>query len=165
MFDFKKIRVTFSILKLQKCYAYQNGVEFCHKPTREDIKMPPPLVFLPQPLWTISLGHLSWFPSGPGIMCHWRESLCSSLVIVAWYMRHKISLSQALVFIVFNITCISSKNLTPFPRFPKLKKNVKISPKFPRSGVVYYGDNIFNRMALKIFKMGGTLLLMMGAAY
>ena len=55
MFDFKKICVTFAILKLQKGDAYQNGVEFRHTPTRDVIKRPPPLVFLPQPLWTKSL--------------------------------------------------------------------------------------------------------------
>ena len=53
MFDFKKIRITFSILKLQKCDAYRNGVEFRHKPNGSDVKWLPPLVLLkpaPSPL-------------------------------------------------------------------------------------------------------------------
>ena len=63
-------------------------------------------------------GHLSWFPSGPGTMCHWRESLCPLLVTLALYVRHKNSLSLALVFDVFNCTRIRSKNMTPFYPFP-----------------------------------------------
>ena len=50
MTDFKKIHVTFSILKLQKCDAYQNGVEFRHKPNGIDAKWPPPLFGLSPPL-------------------------------------------------------------------------------------------------------------------
>ena len=42
MSDFNNIPVTFSILKLQKCDAYQNGVEFRHKPNGNDVKWPPP---------------------------------------------------------------------------------------------------------------------------
>ena len=53
MFDFKKICVTFSILKLQKCDIYQNGVEFRHKPNDDDVKWPPPLFCLPPPLCTV----------------------------------------------------------------------------------------------------------------
>ena len=48
--DFKKMCVTFSILKLQKCDAYQNGVEFRHKPKGYDAMWPPPLFCLPPPL-------------------------------------------------------------------------------------------------------------------
>ena len=40
MSDFKKICLTFPILKLQKCDAYQNGVEFCHKPNGNNVKWP-----------------------------------------------------------------------------------------------------------------------------
>ena len=40
MSDFKKIRITFSILKLQKSDAYQNGVEFRHKPNDYDAMSP-----------------------------------------------------------------------------------------------------------------------------
>ena len=50
MSDFKTIHVTFSILKLQKCDAYQNGVEFRHKTNGNDVKWPPPLFFPPPPL-------------------------------------------------------------------------------------------------------------------
>ena len=46
MSDFKKMCVTFSILKLQKCDAYQNGVEYFHKPKSNDVNWPPPLFFL-----------------------------------------------------------------------------------------------------------------------
>ena len=46
MSDFKKIRVTFSMLKLQKCVGYQNGTEFCHKPNGNDVQWPPPLYLL-----------------------------------------------------------------------------------------------------------------------
>ena len=51
MSDFKKISITFSILKLQKSDAYQNGVEFRHKPNGNDVKWPPPLFCLPPPLF------------------------------------------------------------------------------------------------------------------
>ena len=50
MSDFKNTRVTFSILKVQKCDAYQNGVEFCHEANDNDVKWPPLLFFLPPPL-------------------------------------------------------------------------------------------------------------------
>ena len=43
MSDFKKIWVTFSILKLQKCEAYQNGVEFSHKPNGNEFPFRLPL--------------------------------------------------------------------------------------------------------------------------
>ena len=46
MSDFMKIRATFSIWKIQKCNAYQNRVEFCHKPDCYDVKWPPPLLFV-----------------------------------------------------------------------------------------------------------------------
>ena len=42
MSNFKKICVTFSVLKLQKGDAYQNGEEFCHKSNGNDVKWPPP---------------------------------------------------------------------------------------------------------------------------
>ena len=58
MLDFKKIRATFSFLKLKKCDAYQNGVEFCHKPNGNDVKRPPPLFFV-QP--QLSLNHVDSF--------------------------------------------------------------------------------------------------------
>ena len=49
MSDFKNIPVTFSILKLKKFDAYQNGVEFRHKPNVNDVKWPPlfykPIIF------------------------------------------------------------------------------------------------------------------------
>ena len=51
MSDFKKICITFSILKLQKFDACQNGVEFCHKPISDDVRSPlPQFYFLPTPL-------------------------------------------------------------------------------------------------------------------
>ena len=40
MSDFKKIRVTFSILKLKTGDAFQNGVEFGHKRNVDDVKCP-----------------------------------------------------------------------------------------------------------------------------
>ena len=46
MSDFKKIHITFSILKLQKIDAYLNGVEFRHKPDGNDVKWPPHLYLL-----------------------------------------------------------------------------------------------------------------------
>ena len=49
MSDFKKMCITFSILKLQKCDAYQNGVEFRHKPKGDVVKWPPHSLFLPLP--------------------------------------------------------------------------------------------------------------------
>ena len=42
MSDFKKIYITFSNFKLQKCDVCQNGVEFCHKPIGDDVKPPSP---------------------------------------------------------------------------------------------------------------------------
>ena len=51
MSDFKKICVTFSILKLKKYDAYQNWVEFCHKAKGNDVKWPHHLFFLLPPLW------------------------------------------------------------------------------------------------------------------
>ena len=50
MSHFKKLCITFSILKLQKSDAYQNGVEFRHKPNGYDAMWPPPLFCLPPPL-------------------------------------------------------------------------------------------------------------------
>ena len=50
MSNFKKLCVTFSILKLQKSDAYQNGVEFRHKANGNDVKGHPLLFFLPPPL-------------------------------------------------------------------------------------------------------------------
>ena len=46
MSDFKIIHLTFSISKLQKCDACQNGEEFFHKPKSYDVNWPPPLFFL-----------------------------------------------------------------------------------------------------------------------
>ena len=46
MSDFRKVRVTFLILKLEKCDAYQNGVELCHKLNVIYVKWPSPLFFL-----------------------------------------------------------------------------------------------------------------------
>ena len=48
--DFKKMCVTFSILKLRKCDAHQNGIEFRHKRNGNDVKWPPPLFSLLPPL-------------------------------------------------------------------------------------------------------------------
>ena len=50
MSHFKKLCITFSILKLQKSDAYQNGVEFRHKSNVYDAMWPPPLFCLPPPL-------------------------------------------------------------------------------------------------------------------
>ena len=44
MSHFKKLCVTFSILKLQKSDAYENGVEFRHKPDGYDAMCPPPFI-------------------------------------------------------------------------------------------------------------------------
>ena len=51
MSDFKKMCVTSSILNLQKCDAYQNGVEFRHKPYSDDAKCPSPLYFASHGPW------------------------------------------------------------------------------------------------------------------
>ena len=45
MSNIKKIHVPLSILKLQKCAAYQNGVEFCHKPNGTNVRWSPPFFF------------------------------------------------------------------------------------------------------------------------
>ena len=50
MSHFKKLYVTFSILKLPKSDAYQNWVEFRHKPNGNDVLWPTPLFYLPPPL-------------------------------------------------------------------------------------------------------------------
>ena len=52
MSDFKKIYITFSNFKLQKCDVCQNGVEFCHKPIGDDVKTPLPNSIYYRPSWT-----------------------------------------------------------------------------------------------------------------
>ena len=59
MSDFKNIPVTFSILKLQKYDAYQNGEEFHHKPNGNDVKWPTSLILLSPPLTQLSVMELT----------------------------------------------------------------------------------------------------------